>query len=992
MAAQENKPLLPDIIKKPALFFWTTIAPQIAFLLGNCFTLWLVSSEASSQTLSTFGALFAVQIALLALSFGAWYPAGRQRTFIRWPWYLVLFFGQIGYLWFFAFNLRQVIPADVDRWIVDEGMLMFYAFSLMMPGIFYSGIQLACFELPISRLKNLGVSLLLTFVAPALFYLFFVATSFLARGGGSFFYQFLWPFFFIVLTVLMFIGLIRLMALLYNWVSERGELGQMLFAIAIGIAGPVAGLSLNRLIPFPTDFQSLAVYVMAILNGVIVLLPRVKRGAGGILFLRASTYPFTLYFFLVFLPFLPLALIAMFAMGSGFLILIPVLLFMLHTKKLADDFKASAPGIGVKVSIAVLILGLSLLPGYFLHQAYSDKRALSQALRYSYFPDYGSEQNFNGDLKTTRQVLLNLKRFKEGIQLPYISALYNRIVFEGMVLPDEKIVHMFYIFTGEDINSLPRVPGWQAGPGMFFDRAQGRMWGGMGGLSLPERTVVLESVQSELVELGDYQRATLKVTMRNAGTSNNAEFVAAIDLPPAVAVTGFSLRVGEQMVPGKIFERRAALWVYHMIRDFVRRDPGVLFYTNPGQLELRIYPFTLEETREAQIEIEFPANASPFVQIGEKTLELRAPEPLNDEALSGQDTRGNRFLFISEAQLKTLPSVRRKPYLHIIVDRSQSGLESLSGYAEHITALAAQYPEAACRIVAANFSLEEAGLVVDPRDKDAVIAALRQIQLPRQGGLDLERAIKTSLVRYALNLRHPENDAEWQTFPVFVVVTPDKTKISRIEGLDFYRELIPETAYCLVVSSPQDIEKRLLWERSFADEQDRVIVFGLGRQRAVVAANAAEPAVAYFTADDEDTAAEFEVFDPEQNRFAALGAVKRSSPRNEFINRLSLVWNNKQALLNPLTIEESLAGFVEASRSFSVLIPSTTFIVVERGAQWKALQLSEQQRLSTSGAFEFEEEFKTPAPSLLTLLTLFALCVVLKRRSHRAREMSIEEK
>jgi len=975
------KPLLPDFIKRPSMLLWVAVIPQILLLLHNCRVLWLCAAEASSENLAAFGISFAIEVSLLALTLGAWHSGFRQKALIRWPWFLVLLVVQIGYLWFFTTNIWRIIPSNVDRWIVDEGTVSFYTFTFIVPGIFFSGMQLACFELPISRLKDLILSILLTVIAPALFYFIFLSTTILSRGRFESIFVFLWPLFFVVLTVAMFTGLIRLMVLLYNWISERGDLGQMIFAILIGIAGPIAGLAINSFIPFPANFQSLPVYIMALVNGVIVLLPSVKKYSKTILFLRSSTYPFTFYFFLVFLPFLPVAMFAIFALGSGFLMLVPVLLFVLHTKKLADDFKVCASGIGAKISILLVILGLSILPGYFLWQASSDKQAINQALHYAYSPDYETRQEFKGDTKLICRTLLNLKHFKDGLQLPYISDVYNSIVFEGMVLPDEKISHMFYIFGGQDINNFEKGSFAQRGGiGMFYGRNRigaGRMWAG----ATPkiDRNVTLESVVTQFIDAGDYNKAKVHLTMRNSGKNNNAEFVTNIDVPYGAAVTGFRLKVDDRMAAGKIFERRTAQWVYHMIRDFTRRDPGILVYKNPGQLELRVYPFTFNQIREAEIEFEFPASFYPVIKVGSKIIELPSSIDYADRIMGAQDAKGNTFLFVNNGQLAKLPAFTREPYFYFILDRSQNGLQNPSDYAGYIEAVAKKYPEVKyCRIAALNFSLQGGNVLVDLRQKDAVSLALKEITLLRQGGFDLERAVKQEMFRYAKNLSQPGSDSDWKTYPIFVVVSPDKTKISAINDLAFYQGLIPETGHYLIVSTQQNIEKRFLWGENFR-ESSNVVVLAYGKNRAVLPLDSAESAVGYFPASSEkvDSRGDFYVFDPVKNSFVVIENIKRISYPNEFVNKISLLQKDSSIILNPASLENALPELVGESKRLSILVPSTSFIVVERGVQWKALGLTEKKRLTTSGAFEFEEDFKTPAPSFCLLLIIMAILLVI---------------
>ncbi|MBF0388134.1 MAG: MSEP-CTERM sorting domain-containing protein [Candidatus Omnitrophica bacterium] len=982
MTEEINKPLLPDFIKKPYLLLLTAALPQVALLLINGWTLWLVSGEAKVESLGLFGSLFAAQAALLAVALGAWYTAREQKTYIPWPWLLILFLGQIGFLWFFVTGLGQMIPGNVDRWIVDEGMLLFYAFSLMMPGIFYTGMQLACFELPISRSQNFWGSILALTLAPAIFYVIFLPLRMIGHES-QFVYMFLWPLFFVGLTVITFVGMLRLAVLGYNWISERGELGQMLFAILIGIVGPIGGLALNRGVPFPADFQSLPVYLVAIINGVVVLLPRIKRFENGLLFLRSTTYPFSLYFFLVFLPFLPLALPAMFALGFGFLFLVPVLLFILHTKKIADDFKESAARSGIQAALLLIVLGVSILPGYLVWQAYSDKSAVKEALRYVYSPDYEADQSFKGNLKATQQVLLNLKRFKEGNQLPYISDFYNRVVFEGMVLPDQKIADMYRIFTGEDIAQAGIGAGWQMRNGLGFLGSERSRGMAVGRARPVDHNVVLESSRVQVVAEGDYLRARLNLVMHNTGSSSEAEYLANINVPPGVIITDFQLRVAKDMVAGQIFEKRTAQWVYHMIRDFVQRDPGLLSYKTPEQVELRVYPFTQGEKREAEIAFEFPANFMPVVQIGDRTISLIENETeVVKEILRAADPQGNTFLFVPGEQARLLPKLKRQPYLHFILDRSQKGLENLSGYLQQIETVAAQYPQVQfCRLTAANFSLEDVSGMVELKQKDAIRTALRRIVLKRQGGLDLERVIKSELCRYARQLGASALATDWQMYPVFVVLTPNKMDMAEIKDVDPYRNIIPEGGDYLVASKVSGVEKRALWAQSGSVEEAGVTVVKHGAQVSFLTANGGQ--VARFPAAAGAGSSEFLAFDPDQGQFISVGAVQDLSDQGMFINKLSLQWADRQALLNPAIREASLSGLVKESRRLGVLIPSTSFIVVERSVQWKALQINEKKRLKTASAFEFEEEFKTPAPSFWLLAVLFAVFLVLKQWHYR---------
>lgn len=954
--------------------------PQVFLLTLNLWTFWLVSGDASRKNLDLLGMILSAEAGLLMIIAGAWYFARKQKTYIHWTWFSVLFLGQIGFLWFFVTHLGHLIPPDVDRWIVGETMLCYYAFALMMPGLFYTGMQLACFELSISQGKDFWLTFLFAILSPALFYFLFLSLR-MFSNGNAFFYMLLWPLFFIGLTVLMFVGLIRLIVLIYNRISDHGDQGQMLFALLVGLVGPIGGLILNRDIPFPANFQSSSIYILAVINGFIVLLPRMNKFDGGTLFLRSLTYPFTLYFFLVFLPFSPLALPAIFALGFGFLFLVPIFLFIFHTKKVADDFKECVSRSGMKMAMFLIVSGVSLLPGYFVFQTYADKIAIKEVLRYVYSPNYAIDQIFKGDVQSTRRVLLNLKIFKDGNQLPYLSDFYNGVVFEGMVLPDKKIGDMYRIFTGEAIEEAANSVNWRSGRDRGFGLTRGRTSGRrLGRMRQVDHNVGLDSFQVQVTDEGYCRRSRLQLVMRNTGFSTEAEFRTNISVPSGVIITGFQLRIGQDMVPGQIFERRTAEWVYHMIRDFVRRDPGILFYKTIEQVNLSVYPFTQGETREVEITFEFPANFKPIVRVGDQTISLTESSTFAlRDTLSASDSEGNTFLFIPKEQSLFLPEFKRKPYLHFILDRSQKGLENLSGYREQIESVAARYPQMKmCRITAANFSTEEVSGVIDVHQGDALRIALQKIGLKRQGGFNVERVIQAELYHYAGQIQKASAETGWQTYPIFVVISPDEVNVDEMKGVEVYQDIIPEAGYYLTVSCRGDVKQRSLWGEPANSDSSGVVALRYGQQVSFIS-----PKGDQFTSFSDPEAGRsdvdnFSVFDISKNQFIPLGAVKEFSASGEFINKLSLLKANKKALLNPATLEMSLSNLVKESRRLGILIPSTSFIVVERSIQRKALQINEKKRLRTANAFEFEEEFKTPAPSFWLLVIVISILLTVK--------------
>ena len=120
---------------------------------------------------------------------------------------------------------------------------------------------------------------------------------------------------------------------------------------------------------------------------------------------------------------------------------------------------------------------------------------------------------------------------------------------------------------------------------------------------------------------GDLVRTRAVLKLKNLGQDQN-EFVTKIRVPEGVFLSGYWLHVGEERVPGRLFEKKTALWVYQNIRDFERRDPGLVYYVTPTELTLRVFPLASGETRTTEIEFLYPKEWKPRISIGDEVLDL----------------------------------------------------------------------------------------------------------------------------------------------------------------------------------------------------------------------------------------------------------------------------------------------------------------------------------------------------------------------------------
>ncbi|VAX36412.1 hypothetical protein MNBD_UNCLBAC01-222 [hydrothermal vent metagenome] len=973
-----NKSLLPDFIKKPVFILLVYILPQVVLLSINLWSYWLISDEVLPEKVHIAYSILAAEMGLLCVAFFVWLYSWAKKSMIGLIWNAVFLVTHIGYLWYMSSNLWHLIPNNIEPWILDQGMLIFYQFTFIMPGLFYAGLRLACFDLKIKKFSDVGFSILITILAPVTYYTLFIGVGRYFRSVGWKFSELLAIIFFVGTTVVAFVGLIRLVVLTYNYIRSKGDLTQIIFAVIIAIVGPIAGLLLNKTIPFPANFQTPWVYVLAIINGLIVIIPNVKKtdGHGYLLFARTATYPFTFYFFLVFLPFLPISLPAIFAVGMGFLILVPVVLFLLHTKKIHDNFKICHQAHGILFSMLLVLFGLSLLPGYFTYQAIQDKAALKSALKYVYSPNYKKDFVYKGSVKSIQRTLINLKQFKDGIQLPYLSGFYNRMVFEGMVLPDKKIHYLYKLFVGEELKKELAQPAW--GFDGFLRGDRGRRLGVRP--ASRDRNVALTSFEIETENLKDITKSRIHLKMNNLSESDTAEFFRELNIPQSVLITDFQLMVNDEMVPGRIFEKRAALWVYHMIRDFTRRDPGILTYKSPERVHFNIYPFLKNQTREAILEFTFPQGLNPVIQFGNDSIFLDKERSMDTPIFLSQVEKNTAAIIIPKNKLKQLHSIEQKAYLHFILDFSKGTEELEDRYIAQILDVIKKYGDQTIgfgRLSAANYNLQEATpSYIDLGHKNQIKDALNKISIEHQGSLNLGRVIKHHLTQERKPIEMKGYSIE--PYPLFVVITNNQSRVLEVKDMDFFQTLLPYENEYLVSTEVGHIDKKYLWSQQRGEVAEEMIVLSFGDVVSYIPAEANQPFTIEFKGNFEEGV--LKVLNPSNKQFENINNIKIMDSDTEYVDGLKLNLENMEILHNPAIFEQSLSSIVDSSRELGIMSPSTSFIIVERSSQWKILKIKEKQRLATTEGLEFEEDFDTPSPSVYILLILLFVWYFLRNR------------
>ncbi|MFA5260503.1 MAG: MSEP-CTERM sorting domain-containing protein [Candidatus Omnitrophota bacterium] len=974
-----REPVLPGTFKKSMMLLWIFILPQSMLLMLNYFSFWIIRDEILPQNFVASAVLFGGEIFLIVF-YGilqySWKRAGRREIPWIWNWFFLL--SHIAYLWFATSEIPHIIPGAVESWVLDLGQVILQQYTFMMPGLFYAAMRLACFETRLSRGADIGRSLLVAVAAPTLWYTAMLGLSTCVRWTWGWFPPVVGIIFFVGTTLVTLVALIRLSVLFYGWYQKRDPWIHNTVIALVAVVGPLAGLLLNEHIPFPADFQMKGVYILAVLNGLALLVPSILgvRGKGWLLFLRAVTYPFTVYFFLVFLPFLPLSLLAICAMGLGFLFLIPLMLFFVHTRILIEDGRLWSPRRWI--SVAALVFSACLvLPGYLILEAVKDKAAVRQALDYVYSADYEQPQRFKGSLPAVKEVLVKMKKVKAGARLPYLSAFYNQVVFNGMVLPDDKIEYMYRLFTGEALPAL-------RSPAFFYGR-RGRSRSSRGASQLRQaqrnREVTLLSFKRSIQDKDFTTVTRLQLYMRNIGEDDAAEFFQECELPAGVLITDFRLLMNKEMVRGQLFERAAATWVYHMIRDWTRRDPGLLVYTSPTRVEMSVFPFRKGEVRFAELELTYPRGMAPVIKIGQYPIFLNDNPVRNGMlpmALTGRDSGGAYALVLTHPE-DPLLIYRRKPYLHFILDFSAGSNFSLDAALQRILNAAAAFPGSdLIHVSAANFEVELLSRdYISIRDKAGIRAAIQAARIPRRGSLELSRVMKHILLVYQAKLSARATDT-WQRYPVFVVITDREEHLLGPDDMAFYQGLVPEQS-CYYISSLERGLKNL--PLGFPSDQvatEEVVVIKHGPHIAWIPVFA-DPQW-HLAANLGQNYAAYEVYYPGEDTFSPFPSSMLIPSRSDYAQALGLYVNNALMMRNPARLASGLPALVRDSKSRGVMIPSTANIVVERSSQWKTLGIKERQKMASGPGLEFDDDFDTPAPSVWLVGGLFILWLGRRQR------------
>jgi hypothetical protein len=887
---------------------------------------------------------------------------------------LVATASHIAYLWLFIQSIDRLLPATVSLWMLPPSELTFYQFSLMMPAIFLMLVRLARIKLSVSPSADVGISIATIVLIPAGVFIFGSIAARLTRTftwHDSF--QYLLIAAIVAGTAFILIATLRLILRLHDLILRRSW-SEWVLPLAAGFAAPLAGLALNATIPFPYDFQDVSVYLMTILNAIALLIP-FRPGTRWALpgwLARAVFYPFTVYFFLVFLPFLPLSLLAMIAAGAGFLILAPLFLFAIHTRRLIDQGRLLATHYGARRLGVMFVACLLMLPAAMMLRNEIDRRTLTRAVDAVFSPDYTATR-VAVKAAPLRRALDRMDEMKQGIYLPYVSDAYDAMVFHGMVLPDVKADLIRESLLGKVKDTSPKSSLW--GNGFLGGRNRNLRQTRGGNVT---RGVVVASHETQSQATNGMTETEVRFVLENRGGANG-EFSERIAVPEGVLVTGFWLDVNGTSKPAQLRERKAATWVYEMIRDMTRRDPGLVVYEDGQHIRLRVYPFASNEKRKCGLRFRFPSMLHPSIRFANTSIPLdlspASSEPISVVApLAG----GGTALIIPASVITNWPSLRRGVVAHLILDHSSCAETNRAVIAEKARAALASLPPSIGRVRITWANYEQEDFPGEPLSREAAMAAIqRGGTLPCRGGFCPERVIARVLIDQQSVAHTPEPAGVATLF--LVIPSPGSIPVQSISLAPFTRLAPDLPVYALLGSNG--------WCRvSFHDAPSTPAqpaefipsdIVALRHGSKTICVSSDKNSLIFAPISDP---AGWQRWNPATGQFETLEAHTVCHDK-AYLAGLSL-WSRHRALVwTPAAVDAALPDLIKDTRTAGLLIPEAAFIVLEAQSQDVMLARKENQSLNANHALEFDnaKNEKAPAPPAVWLI-LPALGLLWQRR------------
>ena len=639
------------------------------FLFWNDFR--VIKSLLTEENLTywqSFGITLLI-LALLNLAYTLYAIFSKKQISIIYG--FVSLFLYIIYIYQYNLHSSDIVPFSIPRWMLSSDFIL-YVGTFLMPTLIHALFIIVIKLTSSNKDYKAWQNFLLSLAVPLLWYIFFQIVMPLWQPYNSGFGEHTFIVLMVIGVILFLFFLIRGIYILSLKKGNIWKKYQLLWKIPITILFPVLGLFVNSgflLDSFASndsgifgDFNSVWFFIIAIVNGILICLPNSKNKNYRLALFtgRSITLTYTLYFFLVFLPFLPLSIIAIIAIGVGFLMLTPLVLFVIHVQELTTDFSFLKHHFSKRLLIGILFLSMLILPVCISISYYKDRLVLHETLDYIYHPHYPKTYDIDKtSLKKTLDVVMgNKDRRGDGFlgrQTPYLSPLFNWIVLDNLTLSDSKI------------NTIERI---------FFNKSSF----GLRSDNLVNEDVDISNISSNSTfdEENHQWTSWIDIEITNANSDRfQSEYATTFNLPEGCWISDYYLYVDNRKEMGILAEKKSAMWVFNQIRN-VRRDPGLLHYLTGNKVAFRVFPFAKDEVRKTGIQ--FVHKEPVTVNIDNHPVVLGNT---NDITIT-KSYQDEHIAYISAIDKQNLKLVKRTPYYHFVINTSKDKSNLKSNYTDLI--------------------------------------------------------------------------------------------------------------------------------------------------------------------------------------------------------------------------------------------------------------------------------------------------------------------
>jgi len=849
----------------------------------------------------------------------------------------------IPFIYLYSFHSEDIIPFSIPQWMIPGNMIL-YVGTFLMPTLAYSLFVLVVHFTPKSKNHKVWKNLLIAIIIPISWYLFSQIILPLWKPVENNFGVHTALIFIIIGTLIFLFFLIRGIYILATKKADIWQKYQLVWKIPISIILPLLGLAVNNGLLFNDfligesgifgNFNSYWFYGLAIVNGVFICLPNLENNLYRlILFIgRSLLFAFTFYFFIVFLPFLPLSIIAIVLVGTGFLMLTPLLLFVIHINELSKDFKFLKNHFSNNVVWIISIISFLAIPTVITTSFIRDKSILNETLDYVYTPDYSKDYSI--DEVSLQKTLNVIKEHKEnnsggifGFQIPYISTYFKWLVLDNLTISDKKINNIEKIFYGK-----------------------------------PSFELRTDNIRNESVNITDITTESTFDESQNAWVSwvnleitndneNNwfSEYATTINLPIGCWISDYYLYVGDKKEMGILAEKKSAMWIFSQIRN-ENKDPGILYYLTGNKVAFRVFPFGKNEVRKTGIE--FLHKEPITLTIDGNIVELG----YDRETITEEIYENDNLIFITPKQKENLKQVQRKPYFHFLIDTSIDKDTAISEYTERIEQVLEEN-----KLLAENARISFVNSYVTSIPFSDLTKSYQSQSF--KGGFNLERAIKKTLFN--------SYKEQGNSYPIIVVVTDDIYNSVLDKDFSDFKMTFPDNNLFFILDDSERLEAHSLTSNPFQQLSD-TLQYSFGKT--VLEYEFNNNSITYLSNNDEPSIVlKNDIFEVLENQ------IKENNWQTALV--MQGKWNSQ--VLHPETSNGEWLKLVKYSFLSKIMTPVTSFLVVENEAQKAMLKKKQEQVLSGNKSYDVGEDtqkMSEPSFILLTLLLGLALWIREKRK------------